>query len=85
MWPLGCFKLQHAEIFLSFWMVNKICDFHRWYNLTFGKVYGFVQKGEMSSVAEATEGHILHLKITQLISLFRSLQKQLFMELSNLK
>lgn len=56
--PLGCFKFQHAEIFLSFWMVNKICDFRRWYNLTFGKVYGFVQKGGMSSVIEATEGHL---------------------------
>lgn len=66
-------------------MVNMICDFHQWYNLTFGKVYGFVQKGEMRSVADATAGHILHLRITQLISLFRSLQKQLFMELSDLK
>lgn len=56
--PLDCFKFQHAEIFLSFWMVNKICDFHRWYNLTFGKIYGFVQKGGMSSVVEATEGHL---------------------------
>lgn len=55
--PLGCFKFQHAEIF-SFWMVNKIRDFHLWYNLTFGKVYCFVQKGRMSSVIEAIEGRL---------------------------
>lgn len=79
------FKLQSAEIFHSVWIISKICDFHLWYNLTFGRVCGFVQKGEMSSVAKAAEGHILHLKFTRLIFLFQSLQKQLFIELSNLK
>lgn len=29
MGPLGCFKLHHTDIFLSFWMVNKICDFRQ--------------------------------------------------------
>lgn len=39
----------------------------------------------MSSVAEATEGHILQLKIIQLISLFKPLQRQVFMELSRVE